>query len=127
MVCVLNDLHNNRHLTKVIGICLMVKCVILICFLPVRNYFNAIFFYYHSVEKKNYTGSYHLKGCRQKNDWVIQTFFIMFEEAVISETSFSLKTTTVTMSHNILRSLTCISLKPICNVSQESRHFHCEI
>ena len=33
-----------------------------------RNYFNAIFFYYHSLilEKENYTRRHHLKGCRQK-------------------------------------------------------------
>ena len=28
LVCVLNDPHNNRHLTEIIGICLTLKCLI---------------------------------------------------------------------------------------------------
>ena len=32
-----------------------------------RNNLNAIFFYYHSVGKENYTRRCHLKGCRQKH------------------------------------------------------------
>ena len=44
----------------------MVKCVICTCIFPVRKYLNAIFFYYHSVGKENYTRRCHLKGYRQK-------------------------------------------------------------
>ena len=66
MVCALNDLDNNTHLIEVIGIFCMVKCVSCTCIFPVRKYLNAIFSYYHSVGKENYTQRCHLKGCRQK-------------------------------------------------------------
>ena len=55
LVYVLNDPHTNRHLKDVIGGCCKVTWVTLTCIFPVRNYFNAVFLYYHCVKKENNT------------------------------------------------------------------------